>query len=347
MCLSVPLRRTDGTESYLSIIHPGAQVDSLYWLQNFTTMASNLAQIKPELGAIAPMAQQTRRLIANETDFANSPAIQQEIAERGYTYRMTLPDDGIVIRSSCAPLISSEAKPHVNDFMKDSGNKEAARVPGRTLLEMVAEFREKSSTGEWSTEETEKRFKILSAVAFSVVANEVRLAASGQGKDHDRHPGNYLVELHRDRDAGTTTIDLNHFDFGCTDVARPTLAARTELGGTLQRVLEETGLFTMVFRPNVIMDKAAAALFDKGTYMPEVASIPLGLLAATGANERVAMQGKDRSLLDSKTLARAFKVGLESATIPPELQIEVPKGLKGWLLKRAYNRIETQGARFA
>ena len=347
MCLSVPLRRTDGTESYLSIIHPGAQVDSLYWLQNFTTMASNLAQIKPELGAIAPMAQQTRRLIANETDFANSPAIQQEIAEWGYTYGMTVPDDGIVIRSSCAPLISSEAKPHVNDFMKDSGNKEAARVPGRTLLEMVAEFREKSSTGEWSTEETEKRFKILSAVAFSVVANEVRLAASGQGKDHDRHPGNYLVELHRDRDAGTTTIDLNHFDFGCTDVARPTLAARTELGGTLQRVLEEIGLFTMVFRPNVIMDKAAAALFDKGTYMPEVASIPLGLLAATGANERVAIQGKDRSLLDSKTLARAFKVGLESATIPPELQIEVPKGLKGWLLKWAYNRIETQGARFA
>lgn len=347
MCLSVPLRRTDGTESYLSIIHPGAQVDSLYWLQNFTTMASNLAQIKPELGAIAPMAQQTRRLIANETDFANSPAIQQEIAERGYTYGMTLPDEGIVIRSSCAPLISSEAKPHANDFMKDSGNKEAARVPGRTLLEMVAEFREKNASGEWTQEETDKRFRILSAVAFSVVANEVRLAASGQGKDHDRHPGNYLVELHRDRDAGTTTIDLNHFDFGCTDVARPTLAARTELCGTLQRVLEETGLFTMVFRPNVIMDKAAAALFDKGTYMSEVASIPLGLLAATGANERVAIQGKDRSLLDSKTLARAFKVGLESATIPPELQIEVPKGLKGWLLKRAYNRIDTQGARFA
>ena len=347
MCLSVPLTKSDGSESFLSIIHPGAQVDSLYWLQNFTTMASNLAQIKPELGAIAPMAQQTRRLIANETDFANSPAIQQEIAERGYTYGMTLPDDGIVIHSSCAPLISSEAKPHANDFMRNSGNKEAARVPGRTLLEMVAEFREKNASGEWTQEETDKRFRILSAVAFSVVANEVRLAASGQGKDHDRHPGNYLVELHRDRDAGTTTIDLNHFDFGCTDVARPTLAARTELGGTLQRVLEETGLFTMVFRPNVIMDKAAAALFDKGTYMPEVASIPLGLLAATGANERVAMQGKDRSLLDSKTLARAFKVGLESATIPPELQIEVPKGLKGWLLKRAYNRIETQGARFA
>jgi hypothetical protein len=199
MCLSVPLRRTDGTESYLSIIHPGAQVDSLYWLQNFTTMASNLAQIKPELGAIAPMAQQTRRLIANETDFANSPAIQQEIAERGYTYGMTLPADGIVIRSSCAPLISSEAKPHANDFMKDSGNKEAARVPGRTLLEMVAEFREKNASGEWTQEETDKRFRILSAVAFSVVANEVRLAASGQGKDHDRHPGNYLVELHRDR----------------------------------------------------------------------------------------------------------------------------------------------------
>jgi hypothetical protein len=347
MCLSVPLTKADGTESFLSIIHPGAQVDSLYWLQNFTTMASNLAQIKPELGVLAPMAQQTRRLIANETDFASSPRIQQEIAERGYTYGMTLPEDGIVIRSSCAPLISSEAKPHANDFMKDSGNKEAARVPGRTLLEMVSEFREKSSTGEWSTEETDRRFTLLRAVAFSVVANEIRLSASGQGKDHDRHPGNYLVQVHRDQDAGTTTIDLNHFDFGCTDVAQPNLAARKELSGTLQRVLEEAGLFTLVFRPNVIIDRAAAALFDKGTYMPEVASIPLGLLAVTGANERVAVKGKERSLLDGTTLARAFKVGLESATIPPELQIEVPKGLKGWLMKRAYQRIETQRARFA
>ena len=347
MCLSVPVTKSDGTESFLSIIHPGAQVDSLYWLQNFTTMASNLAQIKPELGVLAPMAQQTRRLIANETEFARSPALQQEIAERGYSYAMTLPDDGIVIRSSCAPLISSEAKPHASDFMKDSGNKEAARVPGRTLLEMVAEFREKSSTGEWSTAEAERRLKILSAVAFSVVANEVRLSASGQGKDHDRHPGNYLVEVHRDRDSGTTTVDLNHFDFGCTDVEPPNLAARTELCGTLQRVLQETGLFTMLFRPNAIIDRAAAALFEKGTYIPEVASIPLGLLAATGANERVAIKGKERSLLDGTTLARAFKVGLESATIPPELQIEVPKGLKGWLLKRAYQRIETQEARFA
>lgn len=347
MCLSVPLTKSDGTESFLSIIHPGAQVDSLYWLQNFTTMASNLAQIKPELGVLAPMAQQTRRLIANETEFTRSPRIQQEIAERGYTYTMELPADQIVIRSSCAPLISSEAKPHASDFMKDSGNKEAARVRGRTLLEMVAEFRERSSRGEWSTEETERHFKILSAIAFSVVANETRLVASGKGKDHDRHPGNYLVEVHLDRDSGTTTVDLNHFDFGCTDVQEPSVDARRELGTTVKRVLDEAAILSMVFRPSALVDRAAAALFDTGTSMPEVASIPLGLLAATGANERVTVNGKERMLLDGKAMARAFKVGLEGSTIPPELQIEPPKGLKGWLLNRAYQGIKTENAWFS
>ena len=346
MCLSVPMKKADGEESFLSIIHPGAQVDSLYWLQNFTTMASNLAQIKPELGVLAPMAQQTRRLIANETDFARSPAVQQGIAERAYTYSMELPADGIVIRSSCAPLMSSEAKPHANDFMKNSGNKEAARVLGRTILEMVAEFREKSSTGEWSTEEAERRFTILSGIAFSVVANEVRLAASGQGKDHDRHPGNYLVEVHHNPHGPTTTIDLNHFDFGCTDVAEPSVAARRELGDTLKRVLDETGLLSIVLRPNAIVDRMAAALFDRGTFMPEVASIPLGLLAAMGANERVTVNGKERALLDSKSLARACKVGLSNADIPAELQIETPRGLKGWILRQAYQRLQTNGTSF-
>ena len=346
MCLSVPLTKADGKESFLSIIHPGAQVDSLYWLQNFTAMASNLAQIKPELGVLAPMAQQTRRLVANETDFARCPALQQAIAERGYSYTMELPGDGLVIRSSCAPMVASEAKPHRSDFMMDSGNKEAGRVGGRTLLEMVGEFREKSASGEWSYEETEKRLKILSAVAFSVVANEVRLVASGQGKDHDRHPGNYLVEIHHNPHDAVTTIDLNHFDFGCTDVEEPSVAVRRELGGTLKRVLDETGLVSMVFRPSAIVDRAAAALFDKGTYMPEVASIPLGLLAATGANERVNVNGKQIALLDGKAIARACKVGVESADIPLELQIEPPQGLKGWLLKLAYQRIKTQGVRF-
>lgn len=346
MCLSVPLRRTDGTESYLSIIHPGAQVDSLYWLQNFTTMASNLAQIKPELGVIAPMAQQTRRLIANETEFAHSPKVQQEIAERGYTYSMTLPDDRIVIRSSCAPLISSEARPHPSDFMKDSGNKEAARVRGSTLLEMVGEFREKSGSGMWNREERERRYKILSGVAFSIITNEVRLIASGQGKDHDRHPGNYLIEAHRNPRDAHTTIELHHFDFGCTDMEDPSASVRRELSGAIGQVLTETSLMTMIFRPNLAVDRLAAALFDKGTYMPEVASIPLGLLAATGANERVTIDGKERPLLDEKTLVRAFKAGLEGASIPADLRIELPTGIKGWFLKRAFQRVDTKGARF-
>jgi hypothetical protein len=347
MCLSVPLTKSDGSESFLSIIHPGAQIDSLYWLQNFTTMASNLAQIQPELGVISPMAQQTRRLIANETDFAHSPAVQQAIAERAYTYSMQLPADGIVIRSSCAALISSEAKPHASDFMKDSGNKEAGRVPGRTLLEMVAEFRDMSASNVWSKEETESRSKVLSAVAFSVVANEVRLAASGQGKDHDRHPGNYLVEVHHNPHDATTTIDLNHFDFGCTDVEDPSAAAQKELGATLKRVLDETGILSMVFRPSAVLDRAAAALFDKGTFVPEVASIPLGILAATGANERISVNGKERPLLDGKELARACKVGLENADIAEGIRIEPPKGLKGWILRQAYERIKTNGARFS
>jgi hypothetical protein len=351
MCLSVPLRRTDNTESYLSIIHPGAQVDSLYWLQNFTTMASNLAQIQPELGAIAPMAQQTRRLIANETEFAQSPKLQQEIAERGYTYSMTLPDGGIMIRSSCAPLLSSEARPHPSDFMKDSGNKEAARVRGSTLLEMVAEFREKSLSGAWTREERDRRYKVLSGVAFSIISNEVRLIASGQGKDHDRHPGNYLIEAHRNPDDANTTIGLHHFDFGCTDMDAPSASVRRELRGAIGQVLSETSLTTMIFRPNAVVDRLAATLFDKGTYMPEtympeVASIPLGLLAATGANERVMIDGKEMPLLDDKALARAFKVGLEGASIPADLRIELPTGIKGWILKRAFERIDTKGARF-
>jgi hypothetical protein len=111
-------------------------------------------------------------------------------------------------------------------------------------------------------------------------------------------------------------------------------------------VLKETGLVTMIFRPNAVVDRLASALFDKGTYMPEVASIPLGLLAAPGANERVTIDGKERPLLDDKGLARAFKAGLEGAKIPAELRVELPTGIKGWLLKRAFQRIDTKGARF-
>jgi hypothetical protein len=141
-------------------------------------------------------------------------------------------------------------------------------------------------------------------------------------------------------------IELHHFDFGCTDMDDPSATVRKELSGAIGQVLKETGLVTMIFRPNAVVDRLASALFDKGTYMPEVASIPLGLLAATGANERVTIDGKERPLLDDKGLARAFKAGLEGAKIPAELRVELPTGIKGWLLKRAFQRIDTKGARF-
>jgi hypothetical protein len=131
----------------------------------------------------------------------------------------------------------------------------------------------------------------------------------------------------------------------------PSASVRRELRGAIGQVLSETSLTTMIFRPNAVVDRLAATLFDKGTYMPEtympeVASIPLGLLAATGANERVMIDGKEMPLLDDKALARAFKVGLEGASIPADLRIELPTGIKGWILKRAFERIDTKGARF-
>jgi hypothetical protein len=58
------------------------------------------------------------------------------------------------------------------------------------------------------------------------------------------------------------------------------------------------------------------------------------------------VDNKERALLDGDTLAQACKVGLESAKVPRELRIDLPKGIKGWLLKRAYQRIQTQGTRF-
>ena len=342
MCLSVPLKKDDGTESFLSLIHPGAHVDSLYWLTNFTTMASHLSELDPRLGVLAPMAQQTKHLIKHETDFANSPAPQQSVAERAYTFTMKFPKDRITVTSSCAPLISAEAKPHPTDFMLNSGNKEAGRVVGKTLLEMASEFREKVKNNEWSKEQAEERFAVLQSAAFSVLANEVRLIASCQGKDHDRHPGNYLIEVHEDRATGQTRMQLNHFDFGCTDVIDPSDTVRTELGTTLQRFAGETSLLTTLIRPSKTTDKLSLALFEKGTFMPEIASIPLGLLAATGANERVRINGKQRALLSGSDMLRAVKVGLEAAEVSAELESAMPSGLKGWLIRKAYNRIDIQ-----
>jgi hypothetical protein len=346
MCLSVPLKKEDGSETFLSIIHPGAHIDSLYWLQNFTTMASHLAEHDSRLGVLAPMAQQTRHLIRNETDFESSPEPQQKTAERAYTYTMNFPHDSITVTSSCAPLISSESKPHRTDFMLNSGTKEAGCVMGSTLLEMVSEFKEKAATGEWTKAETQKRFIQLQAVTFSILANEVRLIASCQGKDHDRHPGNYLVEVEEDETTGHTTIHINHFDFGCTDITDPSDNVRKELGTTLQRFAERTSVLTGLFSPRRVTDQLTLALFEKGTFVPEIASIPLGLLAATGANERVRINGRQRTLLSGGELLRAVKVGLESAKVPTELGRAVPTGFKGWLLRKAYERIDTRGITF-
>lgn len=345
MCLSVPLTKTDGSDTFLSIIHPGAHVDSLYWLQNFATMAANLSTINPSLGIIAPMALQTRRLIENETDFDGSPRKQQAIAEDAYTYSMELPLDKITIRSSCARLISAEGKKHPTDFMKSSGNKEAACVRGRPLLELMAELRVKSSSGEWSKAESDGRLKVLKAVAFSVVTNEVRLAASGRGKDHDRHPGNYLIDIQQSSSRGETVVEIRHFDFGCTDTQPPSTESVRETGITLQRAVDSLDVATLLFKRRSITDSIAGALFEKGTYSPEVASLPLGLLAATGANESIVIGARKRQLLETADLLRAFKVGLESASIPEALSIK-PRGVTGWIMSRGFQRIDTRGVTF-
>jgi hypothetical protein len=347
MCLSVPVRRADGSESFISILHPGAQMDSLYWLQNFTTMAANLAQINPKLGVLAPMAQQTRRLVENETDFAHSPRKQQEIAEVAYTFAMEFPAHGIAVESSCAPLVSSEAKPHRTDFMKDSGYKDAARATGRPFLDLVAEFREKSASGEWSRQQINHHHTILKTIALSILANEVRLVASGEGKDHDRHPGNYLVDLDHDHQKGRTMIRLNHFDFGCTDMAAPSPETLRETAVALQRTIEATSAFSMLFNQKSITNSVAQSLFERGAAAPGTASIPLGLIAALGANERIPLNGKEHSLLEPRELALAFKVGLRAAIIPEELRIRLPKGLRGWILSKVYERIDTKGICFS
>ena len=347
LCLSVPLKKQDGSESFLSLIHPGAHVDSLYWLQNFTTMASHLSELNEKLGVLAPMAQQTRRLIENETNFAESPAKQQEVAERAYTYTMDLPAQRIKVRSSCAPLISSQARPHRTDFMKNSGNKEAGRVAGRSLLEMVAEFREKSDSGKLSPKEQQQQFAVLRAVALSVLANEVRLVASGKGKDHDRHPGNYLIETVFDPRSNATTIDIRHFDFGCTDLKDPGTQALKEIQTVIQREVDNVDILSLLSRRAAIADSITKELFDRGKFVPEVASVPLGLLAAIGANERVRIKGKERPLLDARDIATALKVGLEGAEIPAELEVRIPKGIKGWLIRRGFGAIETNGIVFS
>jgi hypothetical protein len=346
MCLSVPLKEQDGAESFLSIIHPGAHIDSLYWLQNFTKIALSLEQIDPRLDVLAPMAQQTRHLIKNETDFASSPKTQQRIAEEAYNYTMEFPQDAITVHSSCAPLISSEAKPHPTDTMLNSGNKKAGRVTGRTLLELASELRDKIESESWNKEAIERRFAVLRAAAFSVVANEVRLIASCHGKDHDRHPGNYLIDLDESAAQGHRILHLHHFDFGCTDVVPPSETVRKELGATLAQFCEQVGIFESIFRPGSTTNKLTSTLFEKGSAVPEIAAIPLGLLAATGANERIKINNEERPLLSSADLLRAFKVGLQSADVPQELASVIPSGLKGWFLRGTYARLDTQGISF-
>jgi hypothetical protein len=151
-----------------------------------------------------------------------------------------------------------------------------------------------------------------------------------------------LIEVQEDKSTGHSTIHLNHFDFGCTDVQEPSEAVRKELAATLTRFVDTSGVVESLVRPNKVVDKLSLSLFEKGTFVPEIASIPLGLLAATGANEKVRINGKERPLLSGSDMLRAVKVGLESARVPAELASTVPGGLKGWLLRKAYQRVDTR-----
>jgi hypothetical protein len=175
----------------------------------------------------------------------------------------------------------------------------------------------------------------------------MRLIASGAGKDHDRHPGNYLVEVRADPQSERTVIHVNHFDFGCADTGAPSFETLRETGIAFQRALDTMSLSSMLFNPRAITDSIALSLFERGSFAPGAASLPLGLIAALGANERVRLNGKERPLLEARDLARALKIGLQGATIPEELRLKLPGGIRGWIFSRAYTRLDAGGIRFS
>lgn len=337
MCLSVELKNGAET-SFLSIIHPGAHVDSQYWLGNFAIMGAKLGERDRRLSLLAPMASQARALLTNECDFAHAPRAQQEVAEQGYTFEMRFPLSGITVRSKCAPLITSEAKPDP-DFMKVSGNKEVQAAVGLPLLELLADFRKQAQSGEMSPEEQDRRFSVLQAAAFAVLTNEIRLILAGRGKDHDRHPGNYLIDV---SDGPEPMVQLTHFDFGCADLSHPSAEARAELREILRPFVSPLGLLKLSIWPKAVSDSLCRKLFQSSAW----SSLPLGLHACLGANEVITSRGGERQLLSGRDLLRAFLVALQSGDVAPEVRELAPQGVFGRVVRRVLKFVDTGGVRF-
>ena len=337
MCLSVELK--DGAESsFLSIIHPGAHVDSQYWLGNFAIMGSKLGERDKRLSLLAPMASQAKALLTNECEFANAPRAQQEVAEQGYTYQMRFPHSGLTVRSQCAALLASEARPD-SDFMKSSGNKDVQTAVGRPLLELIADFRKRAASGELHSDEQDRQFSVLQAAAFAVVSNEIRLMLAGRGKDHDRHPGNYLIEI---ADGPQPEVRLTHFDFGCTDIAHPSAEARSEMRELLRPFVSPLGLVKAALWPKATADSLCRKLFKSAHW----SSLPLGLHASLGANEVIGFRTGERQLLSQQDLLRAFKVALDSGDVAPELAELAPRGIFGRVVRGALKLVDISGAHF-
>ncbi len=337
MCLSVELKNGAET-SFLSIIHPGAHVDSQYWLGNFAIMGANLGERDRRLSLLAPMASQAKALLTNECDFAHAPRAQQEVAEQGYTFEMRFPLSGITVRSKCAPLRTSEAKPDP-DFMKVSGNKEVQAAVGLPLLELLADFRKRAQRGDMSPDEQDRRFSVLQAAAFAVLANEIRLILAGRGKDHDRHPGNYLIDVN---DGPEPMVQLTHFDFGCADLSHPSAEARAELREILRPFVSPLGLLKLSIWPKAVSDSLCRKLFQSSAW----SSLPLGLHACLGANEVITSRGGERQLLARRDLLRAFLVALQSGDVAPEVRELAPRGIFGRVVRRVLTFVDTGGVRF-
>lgn len=338
MCLSVELKNGAET-SFLSIIHPGAHVDSQYWLGNFAIMGAKLGERDRRLSLLAPMASQAKALLTNECDFAHAPRAQQEVAEQGYTFQMRFPLSGITVRSKCAPLITSEAKPDP-DFMKVSGNKEVQAAVGLPLLELLADFRKRAQRGDMSPDEQDRRFSVLQAAAFAVLANEIRLILAGRGKDHDRHPGNYLIDVN---DGPEPMVQLTHFDFGCTDLSHPSAEARAELREILRPFVSPLGLLKLSLWPKATSDSLCRNLFKSAHW----SSLPLGLHASLGANEAVTCPVGERQLLSRRDILRAILVALESGDVAPEITELAPTGILAQIVRGLLKLVDTGGVKIS
>jgi len=298
-------------------------------------MGAKLGERDRRLSLLAPMASQAKALLTNECDFAHAPRAQQEVAEQGYTYEIHFPLSKITVRSECAQLIASEAKPDP-DFMKVSGNKEVQAAVGLPLLELLADFRKRAQSGAMSPDEQDRQFSVLQAAAFAVLANEIRLILAGRGKDHDRHPGNYLIDV---SDGPEPMVQLTHFDFGCADLSHPSAEARAELREILRPFVSPLGLLKLSIWPKAVSDSLCRKLFQSSAW----SSLPLGLHACLGANEVITSRGGERQLLSGRDLLRAFLVALRTGDVAPEIRELAPRGIFGRVVRRVLQLVDTCG----